>query len=133
MPASYTREYQRYLHEYGATPEQLAAIAVEHRRHASRHPQAHKRDPITIDDVMRSRVISSPLRLLDCCRSPTAAPRWWSARPTRPATPARRCACWAWARATRTSTSSPRPAWSTSAARTRRGARSRGLAVSPDA
>jgi len=67
VPASYALVAQRYLHEYGATPEQLAAIAVEHRRHASRHPQAHKRDPITIDDVMRSRVISSPLRLLDCC------------------------------------------------------------------
>ena len=58
---------QRYLHEYGATLEQLAAIAVEHRRHAGRHPQAHKRDPITVDDVMRSRTICSPLRLLDCC------------------------------------------------------------------
>ncbi len=67
VPASYALVAQRYLHEYGTTPEQLAAIAVEHRRHAGRHPQAHKREPITIDDVMRSRVISSPLRLLDCC------------------------------------------------------------------
>jgi len=67
VPASYALVAQRYMHEYGATGEQLAAIAVEHRRHASRHPQAHKREPITIDDVMRSRVISSPLRLLDCC------------------------------------------------------------------
>lgn len=67
IPASYALVAQRYLHEYGGTLEQLAAIAVEHRRHAGRHRQAHKRAPITIDDVMRSRVISSPLRLLDCC------------------------------------------------------------------
>lgn len=67
VPSSYALVAQRYLHEYGATLEQLAAIAVEHRRHAGRHPQAHKRAPITIDDVMRSRTISSPLRLLDCC------------------------------------------------------------------
>lgn len=67
VPASYALVAQRYLHEYGATLEQLAAIAVEHRRHAGLHPQAHKRAPITIDDVMRSRTICSPLRLLDCC------------------------------------------------------------------
>jgi acetyl-CoA acetyltransferase len=67
VPAAYALVAQRYLHEYGATPEQLAAIAVEHRRHAGRHPLAHKREPITIDDVMRSRTICSPLRLLDCC------------------------------------------------------------------
>lgn len=67
IPASYALVAQRYLHEYGATLEQLAAIAVEHRRHAARHPQAHMQTPITIEDVMRSRVISSPLRLFDCC------------------------------------------------------------------
>lgn len=67
IPASYGLVAQRYLHEYGATLEQLAAIAVEHRRHAARHPQAHMKAPITIEEVMRSRVISSPLRLFDCC------------------------------------------------------------------
>ena len=67
VPAAYALVAQRYLHEYGATLEQLAAIAVEHRRHASRHPQAHKREPVTLADVMASREISSPLRLLDCC------------------------------------------------------------------
>jgi acetyl-CoA acetyltransferase len=67
IPPAYGLVAQRYLHEYGATLEQLAAISVEHRRHAARHPDAHKREPISLDDVMRSRVISSPLRLLDCC------------------------------------------------------------------
>lgn len=67
VPASYALVAQRYMHEYGATPEHLAAIAVEHRRHAGRHPKAHKREPISIDDVLNSREISTPLRLLDCC------------------------------------------------------------------
>lgn len=67
VPASYALVARRYMHEYGATLEQLAAIAVTHRAHAANHPNAHKRAPITIDDVMGSRVISSPLRLLDCC------------------------------------------------------------------
>lgn len=67
VPASYALVAQRYMHDYGVTSEQLAAIAVEHRRHAGRHPKAHKREPISIDDVLNSRVISSPLRMLDCC------------------------------------------------------------------
>ncbi|WP_353146036.1 thiolase family protein [Pollutimonas bauzanensis] len=67
VPASYALVAQRYMHDYGVTSEHLAAIAVEHRRHASRHPQAHKRDPISIDDVLNSREICSPLHLLDCC------------------------------------------------------------------
>lgn len=67
VPASYALVARRYMHEYAVTGEQLAAIAVEHRRHAGLHPNAHKREPITLDDVMRSRPISTPLRMLDCC------------------------------------------------------------------
>ena len=67
IPAAYALVAQRYLHETGATLEQLAAIAVQHRAHAALHPDAHQQALITIDEVMRSRVIASPLRLLDCC------------------------------------------------------------------
>ena len=67
VPASYALVARRYMHEYGVSAEQLAAIAVEHRRHAGLHPNAHKREPITVDDVMRSRPICTPLRMLDCC------------------------------------------------------------------
>src|SRR5215470_3225658 len=58
---------QRHMHEYGTTSEQLAEIAVTMRRHASLNPYAKYRDPITVEDVLASRVISSPLHLLDCC------------------------------------------------------------------
>lgn len=67
VPASYALVAQRYMHEYGTTLEQLGAIAVQHRRNASLHPKAHKKDELTINDVMQSRVISSPLRIFDCC------------------------------------------------------------------
>ena len=67
VPASYALVAQRYMHETGVTSEQLAAIAVEHRRHAARHPKSHKRDPITVEQVLSSKPIASPLHMLDCC------------------------------------------------------------------
>ena len=67
-PALYAQFACRYMHEYGITPEMSARVAVENRRWALDHPQAAMRDkgPITIEDVLSSRMIASPLRLLDC-------------------------------------------------------------------
>lgn len=67
VPASYALVARRYMHEYGATSEQLAAIAVQHRKHAALHPKAQQRSPITVQDVLASKEIASPLRMLDCC------------------------------------------------------------------
>jgi acetyl-CoA acetyltransferase len=67
VPAAYALVAQRYMHDYGTTLEDLAQVAVAHRRHAGRNPQAQMRDPITVGDVMASRPIATPLRLLDCC------------------------------------------------------------------
>ncbi|MDG2112301.1 MAG: acetyl-CoA acetyltransferase [Actinomycetota bacterium] len=64
---SYAMYANRHMHMYGTTSEQLAEIAVTMRRHASLNPLAKMRTPITVDDVMSSRVISTPLHLLDCC------------------------------------------------------------------
>jgi acetyl-CoA C-acetyltransferase len=64
---SYALVAQRHMYEFGTTPEQLAAVAVAIRRHAGLNPAAKFRDPITVDDVLASRVVSSPLHLLDCC------------------------------------------------------------------
>lgn len=57
----------RHMHEYGTTSEDLAEIAVATRAWASLNPRAFARDPITIEDVLASRIISWPLHLLDCC------------------------------------------------------------------
>lgn len=66
VPGFYALLAARHMHEFGTTPEQLAAIAVACRRHASLNPAAHKRAPITIEDVLSSRMVASPLHLLDC-------------------------------------------------------------------
>ena len=57
----------RHMHLYGTTSEQLAEIAVTMRRHAGLNPEALFRAPITVDDVMRSPVVSTPLHRNDCC------------------------------------------------------------------
>jgi len=67
IPAAYALVAQRYMWEFGVTSEQLAAIAVTHREHAALNPKAHMKAPITVDDVMNSRFIATPLHLLDCC------------------------------------------------------------------
>ena len=66
IPSLYALVAQRHMHEYGTTPEQLAEVAVTIRRHAGLNPNAHKREPITVDDVLKSRMITSPLHVLDC-------------------------------------------------------------------
>ncbi|WP_433273070.1 thiolase C-terminal domain-containing protein [Pseudonocardia xinjiangensis] len=73
---NYALVAQRHMHEYGTTPEQLAEIAVTTRAHALRNPEAVAglRDigiknvgELTVDDVLGSRLVADPLRLLECC------------------------------------------------------------------
>jgi acetyl-CoA acetyltransferase len=67
-PSLYALWAQRYMHEFAVTPRDTAPIAVENRRWALHHPDAamrHKGE-ITVEDVLASRPIASPLRLLDC-------------------------------------------------------------------
>ncbi len=64
---SYAMIAQRHMHDYGTTPEQLAEVAVIARQHAALNPDAKYREPITVADVLASRIVSSPLHLLDCC------------------------------------------------------------------
>jgi acetyl-CoA acetyltransferase len=57
---------QAYFTKYGATAEQLGAIAVNGRRMAALNPNAIYRKQLSIEDYLASRLISSPLRLFDC-------------------------------------------------------------------
>jgi acetyl-CoA acetyltransferase len=61
----YAMDAMRYMHEYGATREQLGAVAVKNRHHASLNPLAQYRKPITLDDVLAQRPIVEPLGLFD--------------------------------------------------------------------
>jgi acetyl-CoA acetyltransferase len=57
----------RYLKAHGLSEEALAEVAVVQREWAAKNPRATFRDPISVDDVMNSRMISYPFRLLMCC------------------------------------------------------------------
>lgn len=65
--AAYALAAMRHMHEFGTTSEQLAHVAVSTRQWAMMNPQAIRREPITIDDVLTSPMICSPLHRLDCC------------------------------------------------------------------
>jgi acetyl-CoA acetyltransferase/uncharacterized OB-fold protein len=56
----------QYLHRYGATRELLGYIAVNGRANATRNPAAIYRDPMTMDDYLSARSITSPFGLYDC-------------------------------------------------------------------
>lgn len=73
---NYALVAQRHMHQYGTTPAQLASIAVTTRAHAVRNPAAvaglsalgiKNTGELTVDDVLGSRMVADPLRLLDCC------------------------------------------------------------------
>ena len=57
----------RHMHAYGTTRRQLAEVAVAARAWARLTPNAFARDPLTVDDVLASRMVSSPLTVRDCC------------------------------------------------------------------
>ena len=57
---------RRRMHEFGLTREQLAQIALNARRNAALNPKAVYRDPMTMDDYLAARMISTPLCLFDC-------------------------------------------------------------------
>ena len=58
---------QRYMHLYGATSAQLAAVPIAMRNHARRNPRAIMREPLTLAAHQASRLVADPLRLFDCC------------------------------------------------------------------
>ncbi len=67
LVGAYAMHAARHTHEFGTTPAQLAEIAVGVREFATLNPHAIYRDPITVDDVLNSRMIADPLHKLDCC------------------------------------------------------------------
>jgi acetyl-CoA acetyltransferase len=64
---TFTIPVLRYMKEYGLTHEQLAYVAVAQRRWAAKNPRAAFRDPVTVEDVLASRMVAYPFHLLECC------------------------------------------------------------------
>ncbi len=67
IPSLYAMVAGAYMARYGTTRAEMAAVAVNTRAHAMLHPRAQMRDALTVDDVLASKPISDPLRMLDCC------------------------------------------------------------------
>jgi acetyl-CoA acetyltransferase len=66
-PSMFTIPVLRYMKTYGVTEEQIAQVSVVQREWAGRNPRATFKTPITTDDVLNSRMIAYPFRLLMCC------------------------------------------------------------------
>lgn len=67
MTGKYALRAQRYMYETGATIEDLALITVKNRRHATNNPYAWFKGEISVEEVVKSRVVASPLTLQQCC------------------------------------------------------------------
>jgi acetyl-CoA acetyltransferase len=66
-PSMFPIPVLRFMKTYGITHEQIASVAVAQREWAAKNPRAMMKDPITVADVLNSRMIAYPFRLLQCC------------------------------------------------------------------
>lgn len=67
MTGKYALRAKRYMYETGARPEDLALITVKNRRHATNNPHAWFKGEISVEEVVNSRLVASPLTLQQCC------------------------------------------------------------------
>jgi acetyl-CoA C-acetyltransferase len=67
FPGLFASMARAYIHEFNATEEDFAQVAVKNHDNGLLNPKAHLRKRITVDDVMNSDVVASPLKLYDCC------------------------------------------------------------------
>ena len=68
LPTSaYALAASRHMHQYGTTRENLAEVAVAARKWAQLNPVAWEKKPLTVEDVLKSRMISHPFTVRDCC------------------------------------------------------------------
>lgn len=67
FPGLFASMARAYLTEFKATEEDFAMVAVKNHENGLLNPKAHLRKKISVDDVMKSAVVASPLKLYDCC------------------------------------------------------------------
>jgi len=67
MTGKYAMRAVRYMHETGATIEDLALVTVKNRKHATNNPHAWFKGEISVEEVVNSRMIAYPLTLQQCC------------------------------------------------------------------
>jgi acetyl-CoA acetyltransferase len=67
QPANYAIEALEYMESTGTTEEDISLVTVKNRKNASMNPNARFQTPVTLEEVMSSRMVATPLRLLHCC------------------------------------------------------------------
>jgi len=67
MPAYYAMHARAHMAKYGTTEEQMALVSVKNHKYGARNPYAMYRKEVTVNEVLKSRVVASPLKLYDCC------------------------------------------------------------------
>lgn len=77
QPVYFATFARRYMHEFGLSSEQLAALPLTFRRHANRHPEAvmHRRE-LTLESYLARPPLADPLRIEDCCLISDGAAAW---------------------------------------------------------
>lgn len=65
--SSYAMAAARHMHQYGTTKEQLGEVAIAARQWAQRNPEAFLRDPLTMEDYLKARLVADPFSARDCC------------------------------------------------------------------
>ncbi len=73
MPAYYAMYATAHMARYGSTEEDMALVTVKNRKYGSKNPNAMFQKPVTVEEVLKSRMVSSPLRLFDCCANADGA------------------------------------------------------------
>ena len=67
FPGFFALVMNRYSEKFGTSREQIAKVSVKNRRYGTRNSKAQFRKEVTVEEVINSRLIADPIRLLDCC------------------------------------------------------------------
>jgi acetyl-CoA C-acetyltransferase len=73
MPAYYAMHARAHMKRYGTTEEQFALVSVKNHKYGAKNPYAMFQKEVTVEDVLKSRTVASPLKLLDCCANADGA------------------------------------------------------------
>jgi acetyl-CoA C-acetyltransferase len=73
MPAYYAMHARAHMNRYGTTEEQFALVSVKNHKYGAKNPYAMFQKELTLEEILKSRVVASPLKLYDCCANADGA------------------------------------------------------------
>lgn len=73
FPGYYAMYARRHMHEYGTTEEQMAMVAIKNHHYGTMNPKARFQKEVTMEKIMKSSMVASPLKVFDCCANADGA------------------------------------------------------------